>query len=91
MSTLCLDCAPAAPRRTSVPVIRRSRAPAPSLAGRVVSLIARVQRWARLRRAARMLEEMPDHMLSDIGISRGQIHDVLREGRSWRDDPNIRS
>lgn len=91
MSTVSLDCLPATPRHTSVPAIRRGRVPARTLTGRVVSLLARVRRWATLRRAARMLEEMPDHMLSDIGISRGEIHDVLREGRSWRDDPTPRT
>jgi uncharacterized protein YjiS (DUF1127 family) len=33
------------------------------------------------RRATSALDQLPDHMLRDIGISRGQIERVVAKGR----------
>lgn len=40
------------------------------------------------RRKARALTELPDFMLKDIGIRRGDIDDALRG--DWREDPTYR-
>ncbi len=82
MSTMCLDCAPA---RTSVPVVRPRPALGARLLARLASVPAMLAREIRIRRAARMLEEMPDSLLSDIGLSRAEIDHALRNGRPWRD------
>jgi uncharacterized protein YjiS (DUF1127 family) len=82
MSTMCLDRAPA---RTSVPAIP----PRPALGARLLAGLLSVRsvaaRELRIRRARRALEEMPDNLLSDIGLSRGDIDHALRNGRPWRD------
>jgi uncharacterized protein YjiS (DUF1127 family) len=81
MSTMTLDTA----SFRTVPAIRRR----PSLglkilAGLTVAASA-FARELRIRKAAWQLEEMPDHMLSDIGLARGDIDYALRHGRPWRD------
>ncbi|MEX0406810.1 DUF1127 domain-containing protein [Aquibium sp. LZ166] len=45
-----------------------------AIAGTVLNGLAALDRQAELRRAERELAAMPDHMLKDIGISRGAIH-----------------
>jgi uncharacterized protein YjiS (DUF1127 family) len=45
-------------------------------------VFARVLRWRRLRRDARLLREFDDHMLQDIGLSRDEIEHVVRGGRA---------
>lgn len=40
------------------------------------------------RRHARAMTELPDYMLKDIGIRRGDIDDALRG--DWRQDPTYR-
>lgn len=87
MSTMTFDTV----STCGVPRIRRRRA-SPGLRvlaglGRVVSAIARE---LRIRQAAWQLEEMPDHMLSDIGLARGDIDYALRNGRPWREDEGCR-
>ncbi len=37
---------------------------------------------SRYRHAARQLQMLDDHMLRDIGITRGEINSVVRHGRS---------
>ena len=37
----------------------------------------------RARRAARQVESMSDEMLRDIGVSRSNIDQAVRSGRSW--------
>lgn len=73
------------------------REPARGFGNRITTLL--VSHWERLRRkyaikhTRRTLEELPDSILRDIGISRGEIyhlsklvHQPMREDddRSWR-------
>jgi uncharacterized protein YjiS (DUF1127 family) len=57
--------------------------PAASLAARLRNLAVSVGIWVERRRARRRLGHLSDHLLRDIGISRG---DVLRESEKpfWR-------
>ena len=42
----------------------------------------------RNRRHAYRLSEMPDYLLSDLGIRRDDVHEAL--GASWREDPTFK-
>jgi uncharacterized protein YjiS (DUF1127 family) len=45
-------------------------------------------RWTEMRRrreTMRYLAEMDDHMLSDLGVSRAQLHFELDRPAGWRD------
>lgn len=39
------------------------------------------------RRAARQLSDMPDYLLTDLGLKRDDVHAAL--GRDWREDPTF--
>ena len=81
MSTMTFDTASI----RTVPAIRRRRPLALKiLAGLSVAATMLAREW-RIRKAAWQLEEMPDHMLSDIGLARGDIDYALRNGRPWRE------
>ncbi|GGK43350.1 DUF1127 domain-containing protein [Salinarimonas ramus] len=89
MSTTCLDTT----RATSVPLVSRtdpSRSSLVRMGAGFRAAYARIARAIRMRRAERILHEMPDHILHDIGIARGDIHDAIRNGRPWRDEPRQR-
>jgi uncharacterized protein YjiS (DUF1127 family) len=45
-------------------------------------VFARVLRWRRRRRDARRLMEFDDHLLQDIGLSRGEIGRAVRTGQA---------
>ncbi|WP_210482907.1 DUF1127 domain-containing protein [Microvirga antarctica] len=47
----------------------------------IVHVLATIRRWFDNRQAERQLSKLSDHMLSDIGISRGDISTVTRRGR----------
>jgi uncharacterized protein YjiS (DUF1127 family) len=47
----------------------------------VTRAVAAVARWSRIRRDTRHVLELSDHMLSDIGLTRSEIADVVRWGR----------
>ncbi|MGP9819552.1 DUF1127 domain-containing protein [Salinarimonas sp. NSM] len=83
MSATCLSHTCSDRVQTSVPLVPRRLRGEPGL---LAGLIARMFREIRLRRAARTLEAMPDHLLSDIGLARGDIPDAIRNGRAWRED-----
>lgn len=55
----------------------------PGLGERVVSLFDRLAIWNERRRQRRALEALPDHLLSDIGISRADA-DYEAEKPFWR-------
>ncbi|WP_377809465.1 DUF1127 domain-containing protein [Azospirillum sp. A29] len=55
----------------------------PGLGERVVSLFDRLATWNERRRQRRALEALPDHLLSDIGISRADA-DHEAEKPFWR-------
>ncbi|QCG98786.1 DUF1127 domain-containing protein [Azospirillum sp. TSA2s] len=62
------------------------RKPAPAgvgLGGHVVALFDRLATWNERRRQRRALEALPDHLLSDIGISRADA-DYEAEKPFWR-------
>ena len=62
------------------------RKPAPAGTGlgeRVVALFDRLATWTERRRQRRALEALPDHLLSDIGISRVDA-DHEAEKPFWR-------
>ena len=52
-----------------------------SLLAAVVSLLGKLLRELRHRRALRALSEHDDRMLKDVGISRSQIEGAVRNGR----------
>ncbi len=49
--------------------------------GSLAWLVRRVVKAHRLRMAERKLHELDDRLLDDIGITRGQIETVVRDGR----------
>jgi uncharacterized protein YjiS (DUF1127 family) len=56
----------------------------------VVMSIRWTRRALRLRAARRRLEEMPDYLLADIGITRCDIDSATRFGRLRRSSPSYR-
>jgi uncharacterized protein YjiS (DUF1127 family) len=44
-------------------------------------LVAPILRWDRARRDSRQLMAFEDHLLHDIGLSRGEIEHAVRTGR----------
>ncbi len=49
------------------------------------TLLARIQHALAVRRDRRLLQELPDFILKDIGISRGSIdYMAVRGGADWR-------
>ncbi len=47
------------------------------LAAAVRRAIASLRRWRKRRKAIAELSRLDDHMLRDIGVSRGQIREVV--------------
>lgn len=47
----------------------------------VDSMTNRIRRRIEVNRNKRLLSELPDHILRDIGITRGEINAVARYGR----------
>jgi uncharacterized protein YjiS (DUF1127 family) len=50
----------------------------------------RVGRWLKIREDRRALQAMPDYLLSDIGISRGEIEAATQYGRHYPLGPSYR-
>jgi uncharacterized protein YjiS (DUF1127 family) len=61
------------------------QAPGPTVWARLVAgtshLITSVRRWHRARRDSRQLMAFSDHLLHDLGLSRGAIERAVRTGR----------
>ena len=55
-----------------------------------VVLARRVRRWLKIREDRRLLQALPDHLLSDIGISRGEIEAATEYGRHYPLGPSYR-
>jgi uncharacterized protein YjiS (DUF1127 family) len=49
----------------------------------VQTLRARFEHARKLRQTRRYLEQMDDHMLSDLGVSRAQASFELERSRGW--------
>jgi uncharacterized protein YjiS (DUF1127 family) len=66
-------------------IVLQQKRSSPGLIGRigsfVRSLASEIQRRHRLRKDLKHLQSMSDRMLDDIGISRGEIEQVVRSGR----------
>jgi uncharacterized protein YjiS (DUF1127 family) len=45
-------------------------------------ILSSLRQWRRSRETARQLAARTDRELSDIGLSRGDIHQAARQGRS---------
>ena len=56
----------------------------------VVVMARRVGRWLKIREDRRLLQAMPDYLLSDIGVSRGEIEAATRYGRDYPLGPAYR-
>ena len=50
----------------------------------VATQVAAFERHMRMRRDRRRLNEMPDYLLADMGISRGEIDHMVSQGRRSR-------
>jgi uncharacterized protein YjiS (DUF1127 family) len=50
----------------------------------------RIRRKLKVRADRKLLQAMPDYLLSDIGISRSQIDSATRYGRDYPLGPNYR-
>ncbi len=46
-----------------------------------VAMVSRMMRGMRSRHDARLLSELPDYLLKDIGIQRGMIVSAVQHGR----------
>ena len=70
--------------RTPLEGALRTRIPSPAIlfAGAVAMF-----RGYRNRRAAYRLAELPDYLLSDIGLKRDDVHEALNRG--WQEDPTF--
>jgi len=55
-----------------------------------VVLTRRVRRWLKIREDRRLLQALPDYLLSDIGISRGEIEAATQYGRHYPLGPSYR-
>ena len=86
---------------TTFELLHPARATSRSLLGRFAmslyqTLLLASQRVA-IRRARRELLELPDAMLKDMGITRGEVASVVEFGRAdttrrpWFDGPSVRS
>ena len=53
----------------------------PAMLARALAALARAY---RVRRDTRPLLAFSDHMLSDLGLGRGEIGRAVRVGRDWR-------
>ena len=54
---------------------------APLLLGAVVGIVRLLILWKEMRSARRLLQAMPDGILSDMGVSRGSIEHATTFGR----------
>ncbi len=51
-----------------------------ALAGRIAGLVARWRAWRSYRSTVAALAQLSDAELTDIGLTRGDIHRVARRG-----------
>ena len=51
------------------------------IASGIRSLRARISRWLEVRRTVRILSQLQDAQLSDLGLTRGDIAAFARKGR----------
>jgi uncharacterized protein YjiS (DUF1127 family) len=58
--------------------------PSPSI---LLAGASAIVRTALNRRAAMRVAELPDYLLSDIGLKRDDVHEALQQ--NWRTDPTF--
>lgn len=63
--------------------LRSTASPARARAA-LVRVLGALARAYRMRRDTRQLLALSDHMLSDMGIGRGEIGQAVQVGRDWR-------
>lgn len=56
----------------------------PLLPAMLAGALTALARAYRMRRDTRQLLAFSDHMLSDLGLGRGEIGRAVRVGRDWR-------
>ena len=67
-----------------VPLDGGARIPSPGI---LIASVAAMFRSFSNRRAAHRLAELPDYLLSDIGVRRDEVHEALNRG--WQEDPTF--
>lgn len=60
---------------------------APTLGAGISALRAIVRTFLN-RRAAYRVSDLPDHLLTDIGLKRDDVHDAMHA--DWREDPTFK-
>ena len=62
----------------------RTHIPSPSI---LIAGAVAIVRMIHNRRAAQHVSELPDYLLSDVGLKRDDVHEALNRG--WREDPTF--
>jgi uncharacterized protein YjiS (DUF1127 family) len=68
----------------TTPAARSAAAPAPRLRFPLRALRALLDRWAEAERERRNLQallSLPDHLMKDVGVTRGDLRLALRRAR----------
>ena len=70
-----------------IPATRTTETLAPTLGAGISALRAIVRTFLN-RRAAYRVSELPDYLLTDIGLKRDDVHDAMHA--DWREDPTFK-
>ncbi len=72
---------------TRFPPARRPEPVAAGITGLAVQSVLMLVRSVMNRRAVYQLDEMPDYLLKDVGLTRDDVHSAL--AADWREDPSV--
>lgn len=72
---------------TRIPSVARTEPVATGMAGLAVQSVLMLVRAVMNRRALYQLDEMPDYLLKDVGLTRDDVHSALAS--DWREDPSV--
>jgi uncharacterized protein YjiS (DUF1127 family) len=72
---------------TRIPSVPRSEPLAAGMAGLAAQSVLMLVRAVTNRRAVHRLDEMPDYLLKDVGLTRDDVHSALAS--DWREDPSV--